>query len=32
MSARVDEALSVWERLGIGMFLLQSMPHCAPAA
>ena len=28
----VDEVLSVWERLGIGMFLLQSMPHCAPPA
>lgn len=28
----VDEVLSVWERLGIGMFLVQSMPHCLPAA
>ena len=28
----VDEVLSVWERLGIGMCLVQSMPHCLPAA
>jgi hypothetical protein len=28
----VDEVLSVWERLGIGMCLVQSMPHCLPVA
>jgi hypothetical protein len=30
--ADIDGILALWERLGIGMFLLQSMPHCAPAA
>jgi len=30
--AAVDDILALWERLGISMCLLQSMPHCAPAA
>jgi hypothetical protein len=30
--ADVDEILALWERLGISMCLVQSMPHCGPAA
>ena len=30
--AGVDDILALWERLGISMCLVQSMPHCAPAA
>ena len=29
--AGVDDILALWERLGISMCLVQSMPHCAPA-
>jgi hypothetical protein len=28
---RLDRILDDWERAGISMFLLQSLPHCAPA-
>src|SRR6478736_8085708 len=28
--AAVDDILALWERLGISMCLVQSMPHCAP--
>ena len=30
--AAVDDILALWERLGISMCLIQSMPHCAPGA
>jgi hypothetical protein len=30
--ADVDDVLALWERIGISMYLVQSMPHCAPAA
>jgi hypothetical protein len=30
--AGVDDILALWERLGISMCLVQSMPQCAPAA
>lgn len=30
--ADVDGVLALWERIGISMYLVQSMPHCAPAA
>lgn len=30
--AGVDDVLALWDRLGISMCLVQSMPHCAPAA
>ena len=30
--ADVDDVLALWERLGISMCLVQSMPHCGPAA
>src|SRR4029079_468830 len=29
--ASLDEILALWERLGISMCLVQSMPQCAPA-
>ena len=27
----IDEILALWDEAGIGMFLLQSLPHCLPA-
>jgi hypothetical protein len=28
----IDRVLTLWDELGIAMFLVQSLPHCAPAA